>query len=97
MHYKLRSYLAYLQAAARLVDYTRRIRAMPVKKILHHDGLTDTAERTVISRPSQLFYYKGCLLSKTIMLFCFNNEFNIESKFNCLKSMNASVHRIKQI
>ena len=87
----------FASSTASLVDYTRRIRAMPVKKIQYHDGLTDTAERTVISRPSQLIYYKGCLLSKTIMFFCFNNEFNIENKFNCLKSMNASVHRIKQI
>ena len=46
---------------------------MPVKKIQYHDGLTDTAESAEFSRPSQLFYYKGCLLSKTIMLFCFNN------------------------
>ncbi|WP_155813578.1 hypothetical protein [Hoylesella buccalis] len=46
--------MAYLQAAARLVDYTRRIRAMPVKKIQYHDGLTDTQESAEISRPSRL-------------------------------------------
>lgn len=40
-NYKTRSYLAYLQAEVRLMDFKPRIRTMIVKKIhYHHSGVS---------------------------------------------------------
>lgn len=55
-NYKTRSYLAYLQAEVRLMDFKPRIRTMIVKKIHHHRsgvGGADVAHTTNLHRCHQ--------------------------------------------